>query len=180
MSWYTILKISICYMIWEMFGKWFVYKKDQKFWLWLKMSDQILPNLICVQNKKLGIWTVIWFFHYTTGMFNTRCCKKWLFFTVIPLVYGIMVYILQPFFCCVIPSLSLGFRYDSSFPISIHGFLHLSVWYHFQNSSVLQSVFSPSFLWNEGYYSLHPCSDRWVSCPFHTSPSTPAPSISWS
>ncbi len=52
MSWYTVFKISIWYMIWYMFDILSVYENNQKIWLWLKMSDQILLILVYVQYTK--------------------------------------------------------------------------------------------------------------------------------
>ncbi len=53
---------------------------------------------MCSIQKRTGIWTGKQLFCYTNGIFNTRGYKKWLFLTGIHLVYGIMVYVLRPFF----------------------------------------------------------------------------------
>ncbi len=41
--------------VWYTFGICLVYKNDQKIWLWLKMSDQILIILVDAQYTK-NIW----------------------------------------------------------------------------------------------------------------------------
>ncbi len=44
-----LFKISIWYTNWYMFGICSVYKYDQKLWPWLKISAQIIFNLVFVQ-----------------------------------------------------------------------------------------------------------------------------------